>query len=146
MLARHVSDLIGLSSGAFCTSCMCRLWYVVIRVLLDTSSRYKVVGRTLFIVMWMYLGVKRRSLQVLLHHIAAMHLHSFILIFSYIRIIFACWAVINLLLCISLCISLDCIYISKMIHGPYNVKLVFCLPRSKGAKNRVSKCAHPKFF
>ena len=65
MLARHVSDLIGPSSGGFCTSCMCRLWYVVIlcvlldtsscicrlwyvviRVLLDTSSRYKVVGRT----------------------------------------------------------------------------------------------------
>ena len=45
MLARHVSDLIGPSSGAFCTSCNLRLWYVVIRVLLDTSSRYKVVGR-----------------------------------------------------------------------------------------------------
>ena len=41
MLARHVSDLIGPSSGAFCTSCINRLWYVVIRVLLDTSSRYK---------------------------------------------------------------------------------------------------------
>ena len=27
------------------TSCICRLWYVVIRVLLDTSSRYEVVGR-----------------------------------------------------------------------------------------------------
>ena len=40
-LARHVSDLIGPSSGAFCTSCIRRLWYVVIRVLLDTSSRYK---------------------------------------------------------------------------------------------------------
>ena len=40
ILARHVSDLIGPSSGAFCTSCICRLWYVVIRVLLDTSSRY----------------------------------------------------------------------------------------------------------
>ena len=34
-----VSDLIGPSSGAFCTSCIRRLWYVVIRVLLDTSSR-----------------------------------------------------------------------------------------------------------
>ena len=44
MLARHVSDLIGPSSGAFFTSCIHRLWYVVIRVLLDTSSRYKVVG------------------------------------------------------------------------------------------------------
>ena len=41
MLARHVSDLTGPSSGAFCTSCICRLWYVVIRVLLDTSSTYK---------------------------------------------------------------------------------------------------------
>ena len=39
MLARHVSDLIGPSSGAFCTICIRRLWYVVIRVLLDTSSR-----------------------------------------------------------------------------------------------------------
>ena len=46
MLARHVSDLIGPSSGVFCTSCIRRLWYVVIRVLLDTSSRYEVVGRT----------------------------------------------------------------------------------------------------
>ena len=44
MLARHVSDLTGPSSGAFCTSCIRRLWYVVIRVLLDMSSRYKVVG------------------------------------------------------------------------------------------------------
>ena len=31
-LARHVSDLIGPSSGAFCTSFIRRLWYVVIRV------------------------------------------------------------------------------------------------------------------
>ena len=47
MLARHVSDLTGPSSGAFCTSCICRLWYVVLLcVLLDTSSRYEVVGRT----------------------------------------------------------------------------------------------------
>ena len=29
MLARHVSDLIGPSSGAFCTGCICRLWYVL---------------------------------------------------------------------------------------------------------------------
>ena len=46
MLALHVSDLTGPSSGAFCTSCIRRLWYVVIHVLLDTSSRYEVVGRT----------------------------------------------------------------------------------------------------
>ena len=46
MLALHVSDLIGPSSRAFCTSCIRRLLYVVIRVLLDTSSRYEVVGRT----------------------------------------------------------------------------------------------------
>ena len=38
MLARHVSDLIFPSSGAFCTSCIRRLWYVVIRVLLDRSN------------------------------------------------------------------------------------------------------------
>ena len=30
MLARHVSDLIGALSGAFCTSCICRLRYVVL--------------------------------------------------------------------------------------------------------------------
>ena len=48
MLARHVSELIGPSSGAFCTSCIRRLWYVIIRVLLDTSSRYFVTaGRAL---------------------------------------------------------------------------------------------------
>ena len=44
-LALHVSDLIGPSSGAFCTSCIRRLWYVVLLcVLLDTSSRCKVLG------------------------------------------------------------------------------------------------------
>ena len=43
-LARRVSDLTGPSSGAFRTSCIRRLWYVVIRVLLDMSSRYEVVG------------------------------------------------------------------------------------------------------
>ena len=37
MLARHVLDLIGPSSGAFCTRCIRRLWYVVLLcVLLDT--------------------------------------------------------------------------------------------------------------
>ena len=45
MLARHVSDLIGPSSGAFHKLCL-QIWYVVIRVLLDTSSRYEAVGRT----------------------------------------------------------------------------------------------------
>ena len=43
-LARHVSDLTSPSSGAFCTSCIRRLWYVVIRVLLDTCSRYEVTA------------------------------------------------------------------------------------------------------
>ena len=51
MLAVHVSDLACPSSGAFCTSCIRRLWYVVIRVVLDTlqscrkkcSSSYKFV-------------------------------------------------------------------------------------------------------
>ena len=38
VLALHVSDLIGPSSGAFCTGCIRRLWYVVIRVVLDVSS------------------------------------------------------------------------------------------------------------
>ena len=46
MLARHVSDLTGPSSGAFCTSCICRLWYVVtLCVLLDMSSRYKITRK-----------------------------------------------------------------------------------------------------
>ena len=31
-----------------CRDCICRLWYVVIHVLLDTSSWYRVVGRTLY--------------------------------------------------------------------------------------------------
>ena len=37
MLARHVSDLTGPSSGAF-YKLYVQIWYVVIRVLLDTSS------------------------------------------------------------------------------------------------------------
>jgi hypothetical protein len=45
MLARHVSDLTGPSSGAFYKLYL-QIWYVVIRVLLDTSSRNEVVGRT----------------------------------------------------------------------------------------------------
>ena len=48
MLARHVSDLTGPSSGTFCTSCIRRLWYVVIRVLLDTSSCYEVYEYSLY--------------------------------------------------------------------------------------------------
>ena len=45
LLARHVSDLTGPSSGAFCTSCIRRLWYVVLLcVLLDTSSSYEVTA------------------------------------------------------------------------------------------------------
>ena len=46
MLARHVSDLTGPSSGAFFYELYVQIWYVVIRVLLDTSSRYEVVGGT----------------------------------------------------------------------------------------------------
>ena len=45
MLARHVSDLTGPSLGAF-YKLYVQILYVVIRVLLDTSSRYEVVGRT----------------------------------------------------------------------------------------------------
>ena len=45
MLVRHVSDLTGPSSGAFYKLYL-QIWYVVISVLLDTSSRYEVVGRT----------------------------------------------------------------------------------------------------
>ena len=46
MLARHVSDLTGPSSGAFAYKPNVQIWYVVIRVLLDTSSRYEVAERT----------------------------------------------------------------------------------------------------
>ena len=115
-----------------CRDCICRLRYVVIRVLLATSSWHNVVayllyqwtshceahsrcnlyGRSFkccfltyknfisccrrkciaadfvflhcgllrFTVMWIYLGVKCRSLQALLYHIAAMHLYSFYLV------------------------------------------------------------------
>ena len=48
MLARHVSDLTGPSSGAFVNKLYVQIWYVVIRVLLDTSSPYEVVGRTAY--------------------------------------------------------------------------------------------------
>ena len=41
MLARHVSDPIGPSSGAFIYKLYLQIWYVVIRVLLDTSSLYE---------------------------------------------------------------------------------------------------------
>jgi hypothetical protein len=48
MLARHVSDLTGPSSGAF-YKLYSQIWYVVIRVLLDTSSRYEVLlNRNIF--------------------------------------------------------------------------------------------------
>ena len=39
MLAQHVSDLTGPSSGAFFYKLYVQICYVVIRVLLDTSSR-----------------------------------------------------------------------------------------------------------
>ena len=41
MLALHVSDLTGPSSGAF-YKLYSQIWYVVIRVLLDTSSRTRI--------------------------------------------------------------------------------------------------------
>ena len=43
MLALYVSDLTGPSSGAFYYKLYVQFWYVVIRVLLDTSSRYSFV-------------------------------------------------------------------------------------------------------
>ena len=39
MLARHVSDLTGPSSGTFVYKLYVQIWYVVIRELLDRSSR-----------------------------------------------------------------------------------------------------------
>ena len=49
MLARHVSDLTGPTSGAFLQAVFADLVCAVIRVLLDTPSRYEVVGRTAYI-------------------------------------------------------------------------------------------------
>ena len=43
MLARHVSDLTSPSSGAFYKLYL-QIWYVVMRVLLDTSSRHFVTA------------------------------------------------------------------------------------------------------
>ena len=40
MLAVHVSDLIGPSTGASCTNCIRRLWYVVIGVLHTKVCEY----------------------------------------------------------------------------------------------------------
>ena len=42
MLARHVSELTGPSSGVFYKLYL-QIWYVVICVILGTSSRYEVV-------------------------------------------------------------------------------------------------------
>ena len=53
MLARHVSDLTGPSSGAFYKLYL-QIWYVVIRVLLDTSSRYEVVTLRLPWRIWLH--------------------------------------------------------------------------------------------
>ena len=44
MLARHVSDLIGPFIRSIFYKLYPQIWYVVIRVLLNTSSPYKVVG------------------------------------------------------------------------------------------------------
>ena len=60
MLARHVSDLTGPSSGAF-YKLYVQIWYAVIRVLLDTSSRYKVVGRTSsYNFVWFFLFIYKK--------------------------------------------------------------------------------------
>ena len=58
MLARHVSDLTGPSPGAF-YKLYVQIWYVVIRVLLDTSSRYKVVGRTMCVYIYIYFNLQQ---------------------------------------------------------------------------------------
>ena len=50
MLAPHVSDLTGPSSGAFYKLYL-QVWYVVIRVLLDTSSRYGWTCRVLRVIL-----------------------------------------------------------------------------------------------
>ena len=57
---------------------------IIFAIYIQSSEIRNVVALITFIVMWMYLGVKCRSLQVLLYNIAAMHLNCFILMFSYI--------------------------------------------------------------
>ena len=43
MLAQHISGLTDPSLGTFVYKLYVQIWYVVIRVLLDTSSRYEVL-------------------------------------------------------------------------------------------------------
>ena len=87
------------SSYAVCCNLVC----------LDTSCCYEGEGRNPdfiflhcillpFIFMCTYRGVSFRSLQVLLYQMAAMHLYSSILMFSYVCTFFVCWAFINLIL------------------------------------------------
>ena len=73
MLARHVSDLTGPSSGAFYKLYL-QIWYVVICVLLDTSSRYKVVGRVLPTT---YVMNKTRSLKNFVYPVG-LHIYIFL--------------------------------------------------------------------
>ena len=49
LLARHVLDLTGPSSGAFVYKLYVQIWYVVILILSDTFSRYEVVGTVLVV-------------------------------------------------------------------------------------------------
>ena len=122
MLARHFSDLTGPSSGAFYTSCIRGLWYVVIRVLLDTSSRYKAVGRT---VLSTTLSSSTRittyqSLQIQLIQNAPddgpMRSETC-------RAKLKCWLKLIHWDHIVYLVGLHIYY--KMIHGPYNVKLLY---------------------
>ena len=88
MLARHVSDLTGPSSGAFVYKLHLQIWYVVIRVLRDTSSRYEVVGRTL----------------------VGLHIYY------------------------------------KLIHGPYNIKLLVCMLAKLNLSDNFQRSCVPNFI
>ena len=64
MLAQHVSDLTGPSSGPF-YKLYVQIWYVVLLcVLLDTSSRYEVVGSCYVLTVWLMASSSQRSCGV----------------------------------------------------------------------------------
>ena len=73
-----------------------------------------------FIFMLMQLGIRFFCLHVLLYQIAVLHLHSFSMVFLYLFISFACWAVVNLTLYV-LCIVIN--YINKPTRYTFYVSL-----------------------
>ena len=104
MLALHVSYLTGPSSGAFCRLYL-HIWYVVIRVVLDTSSRYEVVGRTVifYLIRTVFLRGRNRIMKSLfkvtqsnslLRHVCVSFGHTSIIIkFLMLRVFIAQFAI-----------------------------------------------------